>query len=30
MPVVLGVPGDYKTIDISLDNRERGGEATKH
>ena len=25
MPVVLGVPGDYKTIDISLDNREGGG-----
>ena len=25
MPVVLGVPGDYKTIDRSLDNRERGG-----
>ena len=25
MPVVLGVPGDYKTIDMSLDNRERGG-----
>ena len=24
MPVVLGVPGDYKTIDMSLDNRERG------
>ena len=29
MPVVLGVPGDYKTIDISLDNRERGGGGNK-